>query len=235
MYASLIRTCTAHHARSECGCSYLVLLRSISRSILRWFNEFNRPNLPTRTGIEADYIMSSHLWTVDHVFEPETCRAYIEAAERGGWNRTGIAEGYEPTRYTKDASIDTDQLFFRLAPTMPPARGSRTLLHVPRERVSCMRYDVGDSFAAHTDAAYLPSSHVGSEYSIVIYLNDGFSGGETYFPDFDVTVFPKVGTALIFEHKITHLARPVISGRKYILHAFVMYGSQSRFSSETTS
>lgn len=172
-------------------------------------------------------MVTSRLWTVDDVFEPDTCRAYIEAAERDGWDRTGIADGCEPTRYTKGACVDTDQLFYRISPTLPATAGKRALLNVPAERVSCIRYDVGDSFGAHTDGPYLPSPQVGSEYSVVVYLNDGYIGGETYFPDFDITVIPKAGVALIFEHKIIHMARPVTRGRKYILHAFVMYGSRS--------
>ena len=41
----------------------------------------------------------------------------------------------------------------------------------------------------------------GSFFSLLIYLNEGYEGGETYFEE-GITITPKVGEALIFHHPL---------------------------------
>lgn len=53
------------------------------------------------------------------------------------------------------------------------------------------------------------------------YLNDGYGGGETWFRN--VTVTPKRGSALLFEHHLEHAGVAVAGGRKYVLRTDVMY------------
>jgi len=55
----------------------------------------------------------------------------------------------------------------------------------------------------------------------MIYLNAGFSGGETSFEDAEVV--PAEGLALFFWHAIRHKGQPVVQGRKYVLRTDVMY------------
>ncbi|MBW4546973.1 MAG: hypothetical protein KME25_21395 [Symplocastrum torsivum CPER-KK1] len=70
----------------------------------------------------------------------------------------------------------------------------------------------------------------------MIYLSDGFEGGDTRFyihqhylallekeavPD--VSVVPKNGMALCFRHELLHEGTRVIRGRKYVLRSDVMY------------
>jgi hypothetical protein len=162
------------------------------------------------------------IWAVEAVFDRKTCADYIALAERHGWDRTGMSTS-PPSRYTTGIDIDAVQLFSRIRSTMPQIKGGRILRDVPREKAVCLRYDPGDGFPVHDDGPYRPLPYRGSEYSVIVYLNDGYIGGETCFPDFDFTMIPKTGSALIIEHEISHLARPVSQGRKYALHTFVMY------------
>lgn len=67
----------------------------------------------------------------------------------------------------------------------------------------------------------------------MVYLNDGFEGGETSFEDsytedsFDeFSVTPERGTALFFEHAVHHKGEPVLEGRKYVLRTDVMYAAE---------
>ena len=55
----------------------------------------------------------------------------------------------------------------------------------------------------------------------MVYLNDGFEGGETSFNHIDVV--PKRGMALFFIHQIKHKGQSVSQGRKYVLRSDVMY------------
>jgi prolyl 4-hydroxylase len=58
-----------------------------------------------------------------------------------------------------------------------------------------------------------------------MYLNDDFEGGATYFPDLDLRVTPKAGSALYFQYNYTgvlknlrtkHIGETVTAGTKYI-------------------
>ena len=66
-----------------------------------------------------------------------------------------------------------------------------------------------------------------SQFTLMIYLNSGFDGGEMHFYDADLqlraTVRPETGMALVFRHAQLHEGAPVISGRKYVLRTDVMY------------
>ena len=61
----------------------------------------------------------------------------------------------------------------------------------------------------------------------MVYLNDGFCGGETKFygdeHELRVSVHPKCGMALVFIHLQLHEGAPVVEGRKYVLRTDVMY------------
>lgn len=55
--------------------------------------------------------------------------------------------------------------------------------------------------------------------SVVLYLNDVHAGGETHFPDYDISVRPKKGRIVFFPSFFTHMheAKPVAEGEKYVV------------------
>jgi hypothetical protein len=116
-------------------------------------------------------------------------------------------------------------IFQRLAGVYPEtwAGGERAV--GMNERFRCYRYRPGQRFAPHFDGAFARDAAERSEVTVLVYLNGGFSGGETTLCDFDVTVVPAVGRALLFEHAILHEGREVTSGVKYVLRTDVMYRS----------
>lgn len=61
----------------------------------------------------------------------------------------------------------------------------------------------------------------------MIYLNEGFEGGETNFYSdgnrFRFGVRPRTGSALLFVHNLFHEGARVVSGRKYVMRSDVMY------------
>ena len=69
------------------------------------------------------------------------------------------------------------------------------------------------------------NEHERSEITVLLYLSDGFVGGDTLFHDLDLRVVPKTGTALLFEHRILHEGCAVLAGTKYVLRSDVMYRS----------
>ena len=73
-------------------------------------------------------------------------------------------------------------------------------------------------------------------WTALVYLNDGFEGGETHFPRLDYSVKPRLGRLLVFQntyrgsdikHDLAeHAALPVISGEKY---AFNLWFRERKF------
>ncbi len=111
----------------------------------------------------------------------------------------------------------------------------------PDDRLRFYRYDPGQRFAPHRDGSYFRKNGDCSQLTFMIYLNDGFEGGDTRFflhhnysvlfdPDVvpDVSVVPTTGMALCFRHELRHEGACVLRGRKYVLRSDVMYTRKSR-------
>ncbi len=91
------------------------------------------------------------------------------------------------------------------------------------ERFRGYRYTPGQRFAPHYDGAYRRDAHEISLLTLIIYLDEGCGGGQTNFLDFDLSVTPRRGMALIFQHQLLHEGAEVTGGVKYVLRSDVMY------------
>ena len=80
-------------------------------------------------------------------------------------------------------------------------------------------YGKGDFLTAHSDKPTKFISNQESNYTAIIYLNDDFIGGETYFTDKNVSINPKAGSLLLFQHQLKHEGKSVELGTKYIFRA----------------
>ena len=93
-------------------------------------------------------------------------------------------------------------------------------------------YEVGQEFKVHTDTFEGPGyeEHTKEKgqrtYTFLIYLNDVEEGGETEFPELDLTVKPKKGMAVTWRdlhrdgsinYSTAHTAHPVKKGRKIVI------------------
>jgi prolyl 4-hydroxylase len=91
------------------------------------------------------------------------------------------------------------------------------------ERFRGYRYQPGQRFAPHYDGSFLRSASERSLLTLMVYLNEGFEGGETALLDLHETVVPRAGAALLFQHPILHEGCAVTRGVKYALRSDVMY------------
>ena len=72
--------------------------------------------------------------------------------------------------------------------------------------------------------SHLSLHHDRSHLTMVIKLNDEFSGGGTWFPQYQKLSNPEqVGTAVLHPGMITHRhgARPITNGKRYIIVSFI--------------
>lgn len=81
-----------------------------------------------------------------------------------------------------------------------------------------VRYGSADHYVPHQDTG--PSLER-RYFSVVCYLNDDFTGGETVFPGLGYAVTPETGKAIVFPSDYLHGSKPVISGEKFVLVSWI--------------
>jgi prolyl 4-hydroxylase len=173
--------------------------------------------------------------TIDPLLDPDECREWIDFAEQLGFydapiNLGGGIEARRPDirnnlRTLVDDPDRADALWQRTKPLLPEhvLRNGRAHATCFNERLRFYRYEPGMRFALHADGHYRrPDRSETSRMSFLVYLNEGFEGGETDIIDLGV-VTPKTGLALCFPHPYLHEGRAVRSGVKYVLRTDIMY------------
>lgn len=80
-------------------------------------------------------------------------------------------------------------------------------------------YGPHSDFAAMSDGTYEQVSA-----TILGYLCDGdkFDGGEIFFPDYDISIKPKIGSVVIFGNKVKHGVKDVTFGERAIVSTFLV-------------
>jgi len=76
------------------------------------------------------------------------------------------------------------------------------------------------------DHWYRPDEHRITLFTVLVYFNDDFVGGETRFQEqLERVVVPRRGSVAIFQHKVRHEGCAVASGTKYAMRSDVIYHS----------
>ena len=91
------------------------------------------------------------------------------------------------------------------------------------EPLHILRYSGGQEYKPHLDA--LPGAANQRAWTALVYLNGGYSGGETAFPELGLTVRGEPGDALVFRNvdqagrgdpRTRHAGTPVTAGVKWL-------------------
>ena len=170
-------------------------------------------------------------WTIDGVLSPDECAALVARVEAMGPTLAPVsrAEGAvidegmrNNTRVMFDDPAFAALLFERLRARVPEElKGMRVV--GANERLRCYRYAPGQRFAPHYDGAFFRSEVERSLLTLIVYLNEGFAGGETGLLDVGRVITPKTGMALLFQHAILHEGAAVEAGVKYAARSDIMY------------
>jgi predicted 2-oxoglutarate/Fe(II)-dependent dioxygenase YbiX len=89
-----------------------------------------------------------------------------------------------------------------------------------------LRYSIGGLYEPHTDGEDLVGGKLhrifDRDFSLLIYLNDDYEGGELVFPIQKLTIKPKAYQAVFFPSSIrfSHGAKKLLTGKRY---AFVSW------------
>lgn len=92
----------------------------------------------------------------------------------------------------------------------------------PNNLIMAGYYQKEKSFGIHTDTGLYYNTELNqkSRWTLLIYLNDNFDGGETVFYDTNTwnkvcEIKPKIGKALLFDIDLWHSGSPIVDGEKY--------------------
>lgn len=169
------------------------------------------------------------IFTVANLLDGDECHALIKKCERDGFepatmNYFGGAVSRPDIRNNDrvlwDDSEFAARLWERVAPHVPQDLNNRFAVGL-NERFRLYRYDPGQKFAPHVDGSYRAPTGAQSLLTLLVYLNEGFAGGETIVDGTVIT--PQTGKALLFRHQLLHEGAELQSGRKYVLRSDVMY------------
>ncbi len=173
--------------------------------------------------------LDKDIFTVTNILTEEECRDLIAKGEGPGFGAVTFQRNKEGDAFEDPAFAG--KLWKRVFPFAPlEIEGWRAVQLGGGFHFS--RYDAVKQFQGHR---LIESSSEKSLLSLLIYLNDGYTGGETVFLNHcderiktvidSIKVAPKVGMGLFFGNQYSYKGLPVTHGRKYLLRTFVVYAS----------
>lgn len=139
------------------------------------------------------------------------------------------------TSYTADLVLPNDPV---LEAIRKKAAQSIEIPETHFEYFQCVSYESTQEYMNHFDTfdettergKETINEHGQRKYTLLVYLNDDFEGGSTYFPNLDIKVEPKKGRVVVFDNldenekvkpAVLHAGLPVTTGRKYALNIWV--------------
>ena len=107
--------------------------------------------------------------------------------------------------YSDIFNIDREALYYAVS-----------LLTDPRTTMGINKYDEGAFMGSHVD---FNEDNYYLAYTIVVYLNDNYEGGELYFNELDITIKPEAGSIIMYPSSApySHQSLKVLKGRKMLI------------------
>lgn len=110
------------------------------------------------------------------------------------------------------------------------------------ERPQVLAYGAGGHYEAHADSeVFLPQQglwarNIDRDISLLLYLDEGFTGGELEFVNFAWRHRPRAGDLLYFpsDSRYAHRALPVRSGHRHVVVSWAAFADEPRVQAEPT-
>ena len=175
------------------------------------------------------------VFTIEAFLSDTECSEWVTKADSIDFEEAMIQVGDGRQVINKQVRNNERHLFFdehlahalwlRLKPHFPDRIGVNTPIGL-NEMFRVYKYTKGQRFKMHKDGSYIRNENEYSLYSLVIYLNANFRGGQTSFRKL-FSVIPEQGKALLFAHPLRHEGKEITEGTKYVLRTDVMFKDNS--------
>jgi hypothetical protein len=174
--------------------------------------------------MNSDPLQGNALFELPALFSPEECATLIRWSEEQGYVEQRGEEELPPSSARCESAEPLPAFVWaRLAEGIEASVAGDVAERFSRAPV-VYRFDPGQRLPP--TAGTLPErvGAIGSRWCVVVYLNEGFTGGETccYPYEGPVRVAPRRGAALVFPAFLTSEELPVQAGRKSILRAEIL-------------
>jgi prolyl 4-hydroxylase len=174
-------------------------------------------------------IAGRHYAVLDGLFSPARCARFIAAQDAP--DAVLVAVDSALASYDRGLLVDAAlaaEVWAAVRPLLPPAVVAAGAYCNDHFRFS--KYSDGQGFDVHRDGQNQDGRGGRSEYTVNVFLNAGFGGGETDFLDEDREVafraLPAPGRAALFDRHILHRGNVVratpAAAHKYLLRTDVM-------------
>ncbi|AFY37929.1 Prolyl 4-hydroxylase alpha subunit [[Leptolyngbya] sp. PCC 7376] len=175
-------------------------------------------------GVKFRYESVPLLWEIKEVYSKAGCQRFIRKIES---SNPAIATRNPMFRNQDRVIFDdkkiADDLFERIKDSLPQQIDDFSVSRL-NERLRCYRYNIGQKFEPHMDHWYQANDREISLFSVLVYFNSDFEGGETRFMEqLNAVIKPEIGKVAVFQHKLRHEGCEVLQGIKYAMRTDVMY------------
>ncbi len=177
------------------------------------------------------FVVTDWLVVVDDLLSHDQCQSIIHKTQPYLKQSSLLGKHIDEYRTSHDFFYDKDTEEDRLfSDLVIQLLGIAAKQH---EGLAIVRYLKDQQYKEHYDfLIHLPEQlKRGGDriFTFLLYLNDDFSGGETYFPKIDIAIEPKAGRALVWKNYIDnapnyeslHCGLPVENGEKWIATKWV--------------
>jgi len=188
-------------------------------------------------GNQRSDICQGELWSVPEYMSAAECQAIIQHTEALSYEDAPVSTGSGPVmmkdyrnnlRVMVQDQASADVLFQRITPFVPMVIDGMVAVGL-NERFRYYKYEPGMYFQQHYDGAFYRNRSEFSLITLIVNLNQGYSGGETAFydrrlPGGTYLNVAQAGKALLFKHRgWLHEGKLLEAGVKYMLRSDVMY------------
>ena len=158
----------------------------------------------------------------ENFLDPYTCKKLIEYQENNSPNdmSKGFWQSRIVTQYDYDIKKITDIIHARIVISMMNFYNHKVYL----EFTNLVYWGEGMELGLHADNFWIDNpkeEHYTPhrDYSSVLYLNDDFDGGETYFRNSSYQIKPKTGKLVFFSSGSEHVhgVKKITRGKRYTL------------------
>lgn len=184
--------------------------------------ELNYISIKEHEEIEKEIYKNSIVLKEDF-FTEEECNILIRFTEENKlYNRSKIGDKsgvISDFRTSSSAKVKMNEFDFLIQKIEQACEITNNKI-VYLENPQTARYSVGQKFTLHFDTG----GDIFRRHTGVIYLNDDYEGGETYFSEIDYHVKPKMARAVFFPSLSddnlpvysAHASLPILKGTKYV-------------------